>query len=81
MGRVIIIAALLLAAGCTKGKDCKIVTVTIINGCTTPATHIYIVKDKEYCGVDLIEIRKQAGYYDMPTINGICRVTTIVIEK
>ena len=64
-----------------KKENCKTVTVRVINGCTNPVTTTYIVTDHEYCGVALDEIRKQAGYVDVPTGSGICRITTLVTEK
>jgi hypothetical protein len=70
----------ILAFSCSK-KDCKLVTVIVVDGCSTPAKTTYVVKDKEYCGAELEEVRKLKKEVRVPTGNGFCNITTMVIEK
>lgn len=65
---------------CEKEK-CKRVIVKVVNGCVSPYITETIVNNQEYCGSELEEIRKQAGYRELPYGNGTCRITTIVIEQ
>lgn len=68
--------------GCGKQPGCRIVTVTIVNGCTSPASYSYPVKDQRYCMAELVQIRKQNGTYrEYQAGNVVCRITTLVSER
>ena len=67
---------------CACKKDCKTVTIKVINGCKTPAETTTIVSERKYCDEELEEVRKQANKVAVDMGGGVtCYITTVVIEE
>lgn len=80
MRKVIYLIALVIGLSCKK-NNCKLVTVIVVNGCSNPPSQTTVIKDQEFCGAELEEIRKQKGTVTIPTSTGNCTITTAVLEK